>query len=165
MLVAEGYHCVSGTRHTIRAAPKNVKNALGMANRESLRVRMGQLSRAFNGLGRDLRCLMEKSEMPQSPAQVAQCGRAYLLAVLVLQRSAAVRILEGSRLLEMKSCGSKFAFRQVSGADDAIGNAKRRYVIVALSLCKKFHGCTRLLSDRASDLMGRPSPIEDGQLQ
>src|ERR1700738_3204356 len=87
MLVAECDDRPRVGSHILRATPENVDHAAGMANREGLRVRMGKLLRTFHRIGCDLRRLVDRPEMPQSPAQVAQCGRANILAVLVLQRS------------------------------------------------------------------------------
>ena len=81
-----------------------------MANGEGLSVRMGQLLRAFHRIGGNLRCLVDGAQMPQGPAQVAQGSRANILAVLVLQRSAVLRVVERSGLLEMWQCGGKFPF-------------------------------------------------------
>src|ERR1700676_1789661 len=135
-----------------------------MTNRENLRVRMGLLLRTFYRIGSDLRCLVDKSEMPQSPAQVAQCGCANILAVLVLQRGVMLRVVKRSGLLEMRQCGGEFPFCQIRGAHDAMRNTEGRAVIVVFGLFKEFAGCFSLLGDLTSDIMARPYSVEDGQL-
>src|ERR1700687_4597068 len=91
--------------HILRASPENVDHAAGMANGEGLGVRMGQLLGALYRIGCNLRCLVDGTQMPQGPAQVAQRSRANILAVLVLQRSSVLGVVERSGLLEMRQCG------------------------------------------------------------
>src|SRR2546430_13691218 len=60
---------------------RSIHHAAGMTNGVSKSKRMRQRLSAFFRLGRDRRRLIDISEMPQRPAQIAQRGRSDVLTV------------------------------------------------------------------------------------
>src|SRR5258708_6017585 len=58
---------------------------------------------------------------------------------------------------------SEFPRRHTRGAEDPMGNTQYRRVIMPFGFDKELGSCVRLLGDFASDIMARPSHVEDGK--
>src|SRR5262247_984564 len=102
--------------------------------------------------------------MPLCPAQVTQCRRPDILAVLVAVARMMCRIIQRSCPLEVMESGSEFPFRYARGAEHPMGNTQRRRVFMSFGRGKELHGSVRLFGDFASDILACPNPIEDGKL-
>src|SRR5262245_24095055 len=101
--------------------------------------------------------------MPQCPAQVAKCGNANVLPILVPVASMTLRIIQCSCSLEVMQPGSEVPRRQTSGAKGAMGNAQRRSIFMSFRRSKEFRGCIPLLDDIAANIVGCPYSVEDGK--
>ena len=120
--------------------------------------------RALHGACGNLRGLLHISQKPECPTQVAQCGCANILAILVLQLGVTLRVIQSSGLFQMRQRGGELPFGQMSGAHDAMCNTHGRGIAEAFGLCKELRGSARLLNDLTSDVVACPHPIQDGQL-
>src|SRR5215472_15956769 len=102
MLAGERDDRVPERAHTLGPAPENVDQGACMANSEDLRVRVGKLLGALQYRTGDLRRMVQISQMPKCPTQVAQCGCANILAILVLQLGVKLRVKKSSGLIEVR---------------------------------------------------------------
>ena len=161
MLVAERKDGASIGTRLFRTAAEYVHHAAGVANRVSQRMRMRDLLGASHCLRRDLQRLIEISQVPQRPAQVAQRSRADVLSILMAQSPMFFWVIERPRLLEVLTAEGELAHRDISCAERAMRQAESADVAVALGLSEEFRRRVSLQDHLASDVMACPNSVQN----
>src|SRR5260221_13941103 len=122
---------------------------------------MRDLLGASQCLRGDFRRLIEISQVPQRPAQVAQRSYANVLSILIAESRMLFWVIERPRPLEVLATGDELAQGDIGCAKRAMRQAQSGGVVVALGLSHQNPRRGPLDGHPPTPLIARPNSIHE----